>query len=95
MQKLIQFLKEVLAEFKNITWPQKDTLVQLTFAIVAVSVIISAFLGGLDYAFTNTIGVLSNSVAPNTIQVDPSQVEMIPEVTPIVSPEVTTLPTQK
>ena len=60
MKKIINFLKEVIVEFKNITWPKKDTLIQLTVVVISISIIISLILGGFDYLFTNSIGLLGN-----------------------------------
>ena len=60
MQKVIKFLKEVAVEFKNITWPKKDTLIKLTIVVISISIIISLILGGFDYLFTNSIGLLGN-----------------------------------
>jgi preprotein translocase subunit SecE len=58
MSKVIQFIKEVRAEFKNITWPKKDTIIQLSIVVISVSAIISIILGGFDYLFVNSIGYL-------------------------------------
>jgi|WetSurMetagenome_2_1015567.scaffolds.fasta_scaffold1490470_2 preprotein translocase SecE subunit len=60
MQKVIKFLKEVAVEFKNITWPTKNTLIQLTIVVISISIVISLILGGFDYLFTNSIGLLGN-----------------------------------
>ncbi len=59
MQKIINFLSEVVAEFKNITWPKKDTLIQLTIVVISISIIISLILGGFDYLFTNSFAFIS------------------------------------
>jgi len=61
MQKIIKFLKEVAVEFKNITWPKKDTLIQLTVVVISISIIISLILGGFDYLFTKSITLLGNT----------------------------------
>ncbi|MEI8067972.1 MAG: preprotein translocase subunit SecE [Candidatus Shapirobacteria bacterium] len=58
MQKIIKFLKEVAVEFKNITWPKKDTLIQLTIVVISISIVVSLILGGFDYLFTNSINIL-------------------------------------
>jgi len=60
MQKIIKFLKEVAVEFKNITWPKKDTLIQLTIVVISISIIISLILGGFDYLFTNSFALIGN-----------------------------------
>jgi preprotein translocase subunit SecE len=58
MKKIINFFKEVLVEFKNITWPKKDTLIQLTVVVISISIIISLILGGFDYLFTSAIALI-------------------------------------
>ena len=59
MQKIIKFLKEVVVEFKNITWPKKETLIQLTIVVISISIIISLILGGFDYLFTNSFAFIN------------------------------------
>ena len=58
MSKIVHFIKEVLAEAKNITWPKKDTLIQLTIVVISISIIIAIILGGFDYLFIQTIGYI-------------------------------------
>lgn len=58
MKKIVKFFKEVLVEFKNITWPKKETLIQLTIVVVFISIITSLILGSFDYLFTNFISLL-------------------------------------
>ena len=78
MQKIIKFLKEVREIFKTITWPKKDTLIQLTIVVISISIIISLILGGFDYLFTQSIGLLSNfKTTQNTVE---------QSVTPTINP---------
>lgn len=58
MSKVIQFLKEVKVEFGNISWPKKESLIQLTFVVISISLIISLILGGFDYLFTQGIALI-------------------------------------
>jgi len=60
MQKITNFFKEVLVEFRNITWPKKETLIQLTIVVISISIIISLILGSFDYLFTKLIALLGN-----------------------------------
>lgn len=82
MSKVIQFIKEVRAEFKNITWPKKDTIIQLSIVVISVSAIISIILGGFDYLFVNSIGYLGK------LKTQPIQQEII-QPTPTVTLNVT------
>lgn len=61
MRQIIKFLQEVISEFKNITWPKKEALIQLTFVVISISIIISLILGSFDYLFTQSINLLSKS----------------------------------
>jgi len=81
MKKIINFLKEVAVEFKNITWPKKDTLIQLTIVVISISIIISLILGGFDYLFTNSIGLLGNLKNQT-----PTSTEQIQSVEPSIIP---------
>jgi len=79
MSKVIQFIKEVRAEFKNITWPKKETIIQLSIVVISVSAIISIILGGFDYLFVNSIGYLSK------LKANPVQQQQIAQPTPMVT----------
>jgi len=60
MQKIIKFLKEVREIFETISWPKKDTLIQLTIVVISISIVISLILGGFDYLFTNSFALIGN-----------------------------------
>jgi preprotein translocase SecE subunit len=87
MQKIRQFISEVRAEFKNITWPKKDALIQLTFVVISISVLISLILGGFDLLFTSSINLLTEP----TTQPQQTIVEPVVTIAPttIITPTVT------
>lgn len=91
MRKVFQFLREVKAEFYHITWPKKDALINLTIVVISFSVIVSLILGGFDYLFTNSIGLLGQ------LKSQPVQVLPTPEIqinlTPAASPSASSTPT--
>lgn len=72
MSKIIQFLKEVRGEFRNITWPKKETLIQLTVVVISISIIISLILGGFDFVFTNSLALLGNTKAKSVKVASPT-----------------------
>ena len=43
-----QFIREVTSELKKVTWPTRQETIKLTIAVVAISVAVGAFIGGLD-----------------------------------------------
>lgn len=55
---LLSYLQEVKAEMNKVTWPSRNDVVNLTILVIIVSVIIGIYIGGLDFAFTNTLNKL-------------------------------------
>lgn len=51
MNKVIQFFQEAKAEMFKVNWPTKKQTLNYTGLVVAVSVIVAGFLGGLDSIF--------------------------------------------
>ncbi|KKU52275.1 MAG: preprotein translocase subunit SecE [Candidatus Sungbacteria bacterium RIFCSPLOWO2_02_FULL_47_9] len=55
IERLITFLKEVQVEMKKVTWPTREQTIQYTIAVISISAVLAAFLGGLDYVFQKVI----------------------------------------
>ncbi len=51
MKKVIDFVKEAKAELSKVNWPTKKQTLSYTLLVVAVSLVVAVFLGGLDYLF--------------------------------------------
>lgn len=47
----VQFIREVIAELKKVTWPTRAEVIKLTAVVIALSVIVGAFIGILDISF--------------------------------------------
>ena len=69
MRQIVQFLQEVQVEFKNIAWPKRESLIQLTFVVISISIIISLILGGADFVFTQGINLIGQ---PQVKQIQPT-----------------------
>jgi preprotein translocase subunit SecE len=52
------FLKEVQSELLKVSWPSRPQAIRLTLIVIAVSVIVALYIGGLDYLFTNLVTLL-------------------------------------
>lgn len=48
--KPAKFWNGVKAEFKKITWPDKDSLLKQSFAVVVISLVVGAIITILDFA---------------------------------------------
>ncbi len=51
VDKIKSFLKEVYIELRKVNWLSRKDLLRYTMAVIAVTVAVAAFLGGLDYIF--------------------------------------------
>ncbi len=52
MSKLISFLQEARVELARVNWPNRQTILRYTGMVIVMSVIVSLFLGSLDYFFS-------------------------------------------
>jgi preprotein translocase subunit SecE len=48
------------AEFRKIIWPNRDTLVRETGAVVAVSIVLGMIIAILDFVFQYGVNILVN-----------------------------------
>lgn len=53
--KLQSFFKEVYIELRKVNWLTRSQVLKYTLIVVAATVIVAAFLGGLDYLFSTAI----------------------------------------
>jgi len=54
-QKINLFLKEVAVEMKRVSWLSQKDVIRYTLIVLGITIAVSAFLGGLDYIFTEII----------------------------------------
>ncbi|MEK7544334.1 MAG: preprotein translocase subunit SecE [Patescibacteria group bacterium] len=47
----VQFIREVITELKKVTWPTRAEVIKLTAVVIALSLIVGAFIGILDITF--------------------------------------------
>ena len=54
----VQYFKETLAELKQVQWPSRQKTAQLSAIVVAVSILMAAYVGALDFGFANLLTYL-------------------------------------
>jgi preprotein translocase subunit SecE len=52
---IINFLKEVLIESRKVNWPGSKEVLRYTLIVIAISVALAVFLGGVDFVFTRLL----------------------------------------
>lgn len=58
MDKIINYIKEVIEEAKKVTWPTRKQTILFTIAVLVVSLLVAYYLGLLDYLFSKGLGWL-------------------------------------
>lgn len=58
MTSPVGFVREVVSELKKVTWPTRQETIRYTAIVFAISVLVGAFVGGLDIVFVNITGFL-------------------------------------
>ena len=53
-----EFVREVLAEFRKVTWPSRQELVNSTAVVVVLTVVVALFLGVVDVGLTRLVEVI-------------------------------------
>ncbi len=48
MNRIVQFLREVRAELRKVTWPTRRQMVIYTGVVVGLCLAMALFLGGID-----------------------------------------------
>jgi preprotein translocase subunit SecE len=54
-QRIREFFREVLLEFKRVTWPSRVELVNSTTVVIVVTVVLAFFLGAVDIGLTKVV----------------------------------------
>ena len=49
--RVAKYLKQVRGEIRKVTWPSRAEVIRLSVIVVAVLVVMSAFMAVVDYAF--------------------------------------------
>lgn len=49
VNKAIDFFKEVRVELEKVVWPTRTQTIRLTIMVIAITVVVGFFIGGIDY----------------------------------------------
>lgn len=54
------FFKGVKAEFKKISWPDRESVIKQSVAVVCISVVLGAVIAALDFIMRYGVGFLTS-----------------------------------
>jgi len=58
MNKITEYIKEVIAESRHVTWPTRKQTLFFTVTVLIISIIVAYYLGALDYLFGEGLKLL-------------------------------------
>ncbi len=57
LEKVKKFLLEVRAELEKVTWPGRPEVQAATIVVIALVILLSAFIGGVDFVVGRVLGL--------------------------------------
>lgn len=58
MFRLNQYVHETVQEIKQVSWPTQRQTIEMTMLVIAVSIVLGAYIGILDYIFQSAISIV-------------------------------------
>jgi preprotein translocase subunit SecE len=55
LRRAQEFVREVMAEFRKVTWPSRQELINSTVVVITVTVVVSLFLGAVDVVLARIV----------------------------------------
>jgi preprotein translocase SecE subunit len=55
---LTQYVRDTVLEIKKVSWPSQQHTIEMTVLVIAVSVVIGAYIGVVDYIFQSLLSVI-------------------------------------
>ena len=55
---ITNYIKEVRGEMEKVVWPTRGQTVRMSLLVLAVSIVMGIFIGGMDYLFSNILSAI-------------------------------------
>ena len=55
LNKLTNYIKNSIIELKKVSWPTKQQAIRYTLLVIAISLVVAAFLGIVDFILTKAL----------------------------------------
>ncbi len=56
--RIMQYIRETRAELRKVVWPTRQEAINLTIIVIVTVLAMSAFLGVMDFVFTQIVKAL-------------------------------------
>jgi preprotein translocase subunit SecE len=58
MQKIIQYLNDIVAEMKKVVWPTRESLLYSTVLVIVISMLFAAYILVVDKVLNQIVGLI-------------------------------------
>ena len=58
IERVKEYFVDTRGELRKVTWPTRRQTTNLTLIVLAVTVVMALFLGGVDWVFANLIALI-------------------------------------
>ncbi len=58
IDRLTEYLKDTRGELRKTSWPTREQATNLTLIVLAVTIVMAAFLGALDFVFAQLVRLI-------------------------------------
>ena len=58
IDRLTEYLKDTRGELRKTSWPTRQQATNLTLIVLAVTIVMAAFLGALDFVFAQVVRLI-------------------------------------
>jgi preprotein translocase subunit SecE len=58
IERVKEYLVDTRGELRKVTWPTRQQTINLTLIVLAVTIAMALFLGGVDWVFANLIALI-------------------------------------
>ena len=62
MAKLTQYLRDTMAEMRQVKWPTQNQALMYTLLVIGISVFTGLFVGLFDYIFSMGVDIIVNQL---------------------------------
>lgn len=60
MKSIVVFLQEVKLELEKVTWPKRIVVINYLGLVIAISIVVGIFIGGVDFGLTKSLEYFLN-----------------------------------
>jgi preprotein translocase subunit SecE len=58
MKKILSYFKESKEELSKVVWPTRKQTIEMTVAVIVITIFVGAYLGGADYLLTKLMSLI-------------------------------------